>query len=434
MDHWAGRRPRPAPARLGLICPIIWRGMQATIAGGAPAFAVPAERQASGRVRLDSVDLLRGLVIVIMALDHARDYFTPVQIDPTGSTDLSLAPVSLFFTRWITHFCAPVFVFLAGTSAFLYQSRGRSRAEVSRFLVTRGLWLVILEFTVVRWAWLFNFNYTTEMLFVQVIWALGVSMIVLAGLIYLPMTATAAVGIGMILGHNLLDGITPQSLGAWGPLWAILHVQSAIPLGDGQVFFVVYPLIPWIGVMAAGYAFGTLVLRPESERRRKLLWLGVGLTSAFLVIRAVNVYGDPVPWEARESAGRTVLSFLNTTKYPPSLLFLLMTLGPAIAVLPLFERLTGPAARAVIVFGRVPLFFYVLHLYLIHALALIVGTLAGFDPRQFLRLWLNNPEGWGYGLPVVYLVWVGVILALYPACRWFAGLKARRREAWLSYL
>ena len=404
--------------------------MQATVAGGAPALAFPAEQQASGRVRLDSVDLLRGLAIVIMALDHARDYFTSARFD---ATDLTQTTAPLFLTRWITHVCAPVFVFLAGTSAFLYQARRRSRAEVSRFLLTRGLLLVVLELTVVRWAWTFNFSYT-ELLFVQVIWVIGVSMIVLAGLIYLPLRAVAAVGVAMILGHNLLDGVTPQSLGAWGPLWALLHVQAAIPLGGGRVFVVIYPLIPWIGVMAAGYAFGTLLLRTEQERRRTLLMLGGGLTLAFLMLRAVNVYGDPAPWTVQETAGRTALSFLNTTKYPPSLQFLLMTLGPAIALLPLLERLTGPVARAVTVFGRVPLFFYVLHLYLIHAVALTVGTLAGFDPRSFLHVWLNNPDGWGYGLPVVYLVWAGVVLALYPACRWFAGVKARRREVWLSYL
>ena len=405
--------------------------MEGTIVGGAPAVAVPAEQEPSGRVRLDSVDLLRGLVIVIMALDHARDYFTSARFD---ATDLTQTTAALFLTRWITHFCAPVFVFLAGTSAFLYHARGRSRGEVSRFLLTRGLWLVILELTVVRWAWNFNFNYTTEMLFVQVIWVIGVSMIVLAGLIYLPMVAVAAVGIAMILGHNLLDGVTPESLGAWGPFWTLLHVQAAIPLDGGQVFLVLYPLVPWVGVMAAGYAFGTLLLRPERERRLMLLMLGGGLTLAFLLIRAWNVYGDPAPWSAQESAGRTVLSFLNTTKYPPSLQFLLMTLGPAIALLPLFERLTGRVARAVTVFGRVPLFFYVLHLYLVHAAALTVGTLAGFDPRSFLHVWVFNPEGWGYGLPVVYLVWAGVILALYPACRWFAGVKARRRAVWLSYI
>ncbi len=404
--------------------------MEATAVGGTPALELGAEQRVTGRVRLDSVDLLRGLVIIIMALDHARDYFTIARFDPT---DLTQTTASLFLTRWITHFCAPVFVFLAGTSAFLYQARGRSRAEVSRFLLTRGLWLVVLELTAVRWAWTFNFSYT-ELLFVQVIWVIGVSMIVLAGLVYLPLRAVAAVGIAMIVGHNLLDGITPQSLGAWGPLWTILHVQSAIPLGGNRVFIVIYPLIPWIGVMAVGYALGSLLLRPGQERRRALLMIGGGLTLAFLALRAANVYGDPAPWAAQETAGRTVLSFLNTTKYPPSLLFLLMTLGPAIALLPLFERLTGPAARAVTVFGRVPLFFYVIHLYLVHALALAVGVIAGFDARSFLHVWLMNPDGWGYGLPVVYLVWAGVVVALYPACRWFAGVKARRREVWLSYL
>jgi uncharacterized membrane protein len=200
------------------------------------------------------------------------------------------------------------------------------------------------------------------------------------------------------------------------------------------VLFVIYPLVPWIGVMAAGYAFGAPLLRPAEERRRLLLRLGGGLTVAFLVLRAINLYGDPAPWSVQESAGRTVLSFLNTTKYPPSLLFLLMTLGPAIAVLPLLERLRGPLARAVTVYGRVPLFFYVLHLFLIHALALLVATLAGYDPRSFLHVWMFLPGDWGFGLPVVYLIWAGVVLVLYPACRWFAGVKARRREAWLSYL
>jgi uncharacterized membrane protein len=405
--------------------------MQATVAGGTPALAFGQEQQASARLRLDSVDLLRGLVIVIMALDHARDFFTAVRFE---ATDLTQTTAALFLTRWITHFCAPVFVFLAGTSAFLYQARGRSRGEVSRFLLTRGLWLVLLEWTLVRWAWMFNFNYTTEVLFVQVIWVIGVSMIVLAGLIHLPLGAVAAIGIGMIAGHNLLDGVSPESLGRWAPLWILLHAQAPIPLRGDQVLFVIYPLVPWIGVMAAGYAFGSLLLRPADERRRLLLRLGCGLTLGFLVLRAANVYGDPAPWSPQASAGRTVLSFLNTTKYPPSLLFLLMTLGPAIALLPLLERLRGPLARAVRVYGRVPLFFYVLHLALIHALAIGVAALAGFDPRRFRHVWMFLPPDWGYGLPVVYLVWAAVVLALYPACRWFAGVKARRREAWLSYL
>jgi uncharacterized membrane protein len=406
--------------------------MQATVTGGASAPVLEGQhRQDGGRSRLDSVDLLRGLVIVIMALDHARDFFTSVPFD---ATDLTQTTAPLFLTRWITHFCAPVFVFLAGTSAFLYQARGKSRGQASRFLLTRGLWLVVLELTVVRWAWMFNFDYTNELLFVQVIWVIGISMIALAALIHLPLGAVAAIGAVMIAGHNLLDGVTPESLGPWGPLWILLHVQTAIPLRGDQVLFVIYPLVPWIGVMAVGYAFGRLLQRPTEERRRVLVMLGGALTLGFVALRALNFYGDPAPWSGQGSVGRTVLSFLNTTKYPPSLLFLLMTLGPAIALLPLFERLRGPVARAVTVFGRVPLFFYVLHLALIHALALLVGTLAGFDPRSFLRVWMFLPDEWGYGLPVVYLVWVGVVLALYPACRWFAGVKARRRDAWLSYL
>ena len=313
--------------------------MQATVVGGTPSLAIAEEQQASARPRLDSVDLLRGLVIVIMALDHARDFFTSARFDPT---DLTQTTAPLFLTRWITHFCAPVFVFLAGTSAYLYQARGKSPREASWFLLTRGLWLVVLEWTVIRWAWMFNFNYTSELLFVQVIWVIGVSMIVLAGLVHLPLGAVAALGIAMIAGHNLLDGVAPESLGRWAPLWILLHVQAPIPLRGDQVFFVIYPLVPWIGVMAAGYAFGRLLHRPAEERRRMLLRLGGGLTIAFLALRALNGYGDPAPWSVQESAGRTVLSFLNTTKYPPSLLFLLMALGPAIALLPLLERLRGP--------------------------------------------------------------------------------------------
>ncbi len=404
--------------------------MSATALAGDPALARPPAT-APGGARIESVDMLRGIVMVIMALDHVRDYFTDARFDPT---DLGQTTAGLFLTRWVTHVCAPAFVFLAGTSAFLSGRRGRSRAELSRFLVTRGLWLVLLEFTVVRWAWTFNLNYTSELLFVQVIWALGISMIVLAVLVWLPIGAIAAVGVAMVLGHNALDGITPQSLGPWGPLWMVLHVQGALPVGPQQVFVVAYPLVPWIGVMAAGYAFGALLRRPEAERRRPLLFLGGALTLGFVALRAANLYGDPSPWEVQPTAGRTLLAFLNTTKYPPSLLFLLMTLGPAIMALPLLERLTGQAARFFTTVGRVPLFYYVLHLYLIHAAALAVGILAGFPPAAFLTVWLNLPDGWGYPLPVVYLIWVGVVLALYPACRWFAGLKARRRDPWLSYL
>jgi uncharacterized membrane protein len=403
--------------------------MSATaLAGDAQFVRPPAAVPDRGRVA--SVDVLRGLVMVIMALDHVRDFFTNVPFDPTDLTQTSTA---LFLTRWVTHFCAPTFVFLAGASTFLY-ARGRGRGEVGRFLLTRGLWLVVLELTVSRLGWLFNLDYTSEPIILLVLWSIGVSMIVLAALVRLPLPVIAAVGVGMIAGHNALDGIRPEALGDWAPLWSLLHVQSAVPLGGGRVLVVAYPLVPWIGVMAAGYAFGTFFSRPAEDRRRLFLLLGGGLTLAFLVLRAVNLYGDPSPWVVQPSAGRTLLSFLNTTKYPPSLLFLLMTLGPAIMLLPALDRLRGPAARFLGTIGRVPLFYYILHIYLIHATVLAVGTLAGFPPSMFLTLWQRPPEGWGYPLPVVYLVWAGTVLALYPACRWFAAVKARRHEAWLSYL
>jgi uncharacterized membrane protein len=384
------------------------------------------------RVRLDSVDLLRGLVMVIMALDHTRDYFTAARFDPT---DLTRTSAALFFTRWITHFCAPVFVFLAGTGAYLSLARGKSRRDLAWFLVTRGLWLIVLEFTVVRLAWAFNLNYSGG-LFVQVIWALGVSMIALAGLIFLPRVAIAVIGLLMVAGHNLLDSIRPEALGPFATLWMVLHVQAPITLAGGYRVFIAYPLVPWIGVMALGYVFGVVLLHPEVERRRILLRLGAGLTLGFVVLRALNFYGDPRPWTAQTSGLYTLLSFVNTTKYPPSLLFLMMTLGPAIMALAWLERWRGAVARFFLVFGRVPLFFYILHLFLIHALALGVGALVGHPPASFMvEPFLEGmPKDWGYGLPVVYLVWAMVVLALYPVCRWFAELKARRREAWLSYL
>ena len=292
---------------------------------------------------------------------------------------------------------------------------------------------MFIELTVVRLAWFFNFDYHFFVL--QVIWAIGWSMVALAALVFLPVRVVGLIGIVMIATHNLLDGIgaaplitapgvlAHASLRDW--LWSILHVRNPP---------VTYPLIPWIGVMAAGYAFGPVLLREPEERRRTLLGLGTVLVVAFLVLRAVNVYGDPQPWSAQATAGFTVLSFLNTTKYPPSFLFLLMTLGPAILSLVPFERLRGPVARFFIVYGRVPFLFYVAHLYLIHALVVYIGALRGDDLHGYLTLWRYLPDTWGYGLGVTYLVWPLVVLALYPLCRWFAGVKSRRREAWLSYL
>jgi uncharacterized membrane protein len=395
--------------------------------------AAPSAPAASARPRLDSIDFVRGLVMVIMALDHARDYFhlDARLFDPT---DLTRTTPVLFLTRWITHFCAPTFVFLAGTGAYLWAARGRSRAELSRFLVTRGLWLVVVELTLVTVGWTFNF--TWSFIGLQVIWVIGWSMVALGALAWLPLRVVATIALVMIAGHNLLDGIhvRPLAVGgryspdatAWDWTWSLLHVQN-LP--------VVYPLIPWVGVMAAGYAFGALVRRPPHERRRILLRLGLALTAAFIALRWLNLYGDPAPWSAQPDPVYTVLSFLNTTKYPPSLLYLLMTLGPSITLLALVDRASGPVVRFFVVYGRVPFFYYILHIYLIHTLVLGAAALSRqVPPSTLLNGFWAFPRNFGFSLGVVYAVWIGVVLALYPLCRWFAGLKARRKDAWLSYV
>lgn len=388
--------------------------------------------------RLDSVDLLRGLVMVVMALDHVRFFLhqdVPAGVDPL---DLSRTTPALFFTRWVTHFCAPVFVFLAGTGAFLYAARGKTKNELARFLLTRGLWLILLEFTAVRFGWTFNLDFGLS--FAVVLWALGCSMIALAALAYLPARVVALVGVVMIAAHNLFDGVRPESFGALGWLWKVLHTNGAISPAPGYTFVVNYPLVPWVGVMAAGYGLGALLLRERGERRRLLFRLGAALTAAFVVLRAANVYGDPRPWAAQGDWVLTVLSFLNCEKYPPSLLFLLMTLGPSLVALAWFDRDPGPRARPFVVFGRVPLFYYLLHFPLIHLVALALSYARyGQGPWLFTGppwgpgLMRAFPEGYGYGLGVVYAVWVAVVLLLYPLCRWFAGVKRRRRDAWLSY-
>ena len=395
----------------------------------------PGERPA-GRARLDSVDLLRGLVMVVMALDHTRDFFHCsgfyFNFDPT---DLSRTYTALFVTRWVTHFCAPVFIFLAGTGAFLSASRGKSKSELSRFLFTRGLWLVLLELTFLRVAWFFDFILLAQP--VQVIWCLGWSMVALSVLIYLPLWTITAFGVSMIGVHNLFDGIQAQSLGSFGWLWKVFHEGGLMQPTPWSGIFVAYPLIPWIGVMAAGYGFGRLLLLERGTRRRWLFALGGTLILMFIILRAINRYGDPTPWSEQKSGLFTFFSFINPYKYPPSLLFLLMTLGPAIVALALFDRDWGRLPRPLIVFGRVPLFFYLLHVPLIHALAVAFAYI-----RYGQATWLFKlpdfppppvPQGYGYSLPVVYCVWIGVILMLYPVCRWYAGVK-RRRGGRLSYL
>lgn len=376
--------------------------------------------------RLDRVDLIRGLVMVIMVLDHVRAYFTEVRFDPT---DLTQTNGALFFTRWITHYCAPTFIFLAGASAWIAGTR-RTRDDLSRLLLGRGLWLILLEFTVISFGWYFNLR-MEKGLIAQVIWVIGASMLVLSGLVYLPRAAIAAFGLALVLGHNAFDGIKPEGLGGLAVLWRGVHVPG--PLGELPVFLM-YPLVPWVAVMALGYVAGPFVFSREPGASRRLIRAGIALVAVFALLRALNLYGDAHARLEQGDAGTLVMSFLNLTKYPPSLLFLLMTLGPALIALGLADRAKGAVADALVVFGRVPFLFYVAHIYLIHTLAALAATTQGLPASSLLILPLPAPEGYGFGLPVIYGVWAAVVLLLYPLCARYARIKERSRAWWLSYL
>ncbi|HMF94255.1 MAG TPA: heparan-alpha-glucosaminide N-acetyltransferase domain-containing protein [Vicinamibacterales bacterium] len=386
------------------------------------------------RSRVASIDALRGLVMILMALDHTRDFFGATAVSPT---DLTRTTAALFLTRWITHICAPTFFLLTGTSAYLTLGR-RTVPQLSRLLVTRGLWLIALELTVARcFGYQFNVDYRLTLL--VVLWALGWSMIGLGALVRLPPSAVAAIGAGMIAFHNLLDPIRPAALGAFAPLWSILHAPGVVLSTPAHTVFVAYPLIPWVGVTAVGFGLGALYAQHGDRRRRILLVVGVTLTTAFLVLRAINVYGDPVRWSTQPSAVFTTLSFLNATKYPPSLLFLLMTLGPAALVLRSIDARTPAFLSPSRVYGKVPLFYFVGHLTLIHLLAVAVcyaryGTAHWmFESPRPDQYPITPPPGWGYSLPAVYALWITVVVLLYPACRWYAAIKAQRGAWWISY-
>ena len=391
-------------------------------APGPALLPVPAARPP----RMDHVDLVRGLVMVVMVLDHVRMFLTEVRFSPT---DLSETSVPLFLTRWITHYCAPTFIFLAGASAWMAGTR-RIGSDLSRFLVTRGLWLIVLEFSVVNFGWYFNLRFEHGAV-AQVIWVIGISMVVLAGLVRLPRPVIVAVGLALVLGHNLLDGVTPAQAGAWAPLWRILHVQGAL---ESAPLLVYYPVIPWIGVMALGYAAGPYGFLRRLHAVRKLALAGAGVVAAFVVLRALDVYGDPAPRLTAGAFETVAMSFLNVSKYPASLLYLLMTLGPALIALAAATRMHGKSPSALVVFGRVPFLFYVAHLYLVHAIAVGLAMLQGLPASAVTILPMTLPEGYGVGLPVIYAVWAGVVLVLYPVCARLARAKAQSRAWWWSYL
>jgi uncharacterized membrane protein len=389
--------------------------------------------------------------MMIMLLDHTRDFVHAgaLSADPT---DPVTTTVPLFFTRWITHYCAPTFVFLSGVSIYLQKLNGKSNAELSRFLLTRGLWLIFLELTVVRFGVVFNLDYGTFFGMFQVIWVIGASMIFMAALVWLPVRVVGIGALLMILLHNLLDPyqLPPQiAFGAGDPsfsqtwaqmLWIFLHQMGLISMPYGSVAFEIYPLIPWVGVMAAGWAFGSIYTWGAEPRRRMLLVIGITAALLFIILRFANVYGDPAPWGQQATTARTFLSFLNTTKYPPSLLFLLMTLGPSIAVLSLTDGIDGRAIwqRVAIIFGRVPMLYYILQWFTAHGLGLIFSLIAGkqigyffVDPGSSGRV---APADYGFSLGIVYLAWITSLAILFPICWWYGNFKKRHKHWILSYL
>lgn len=402
---------------------------------------VPVAVNSAPKSRIVSIDLIRGAVMILMAIDHVRVFSGVPAGGPTAG---------VFFTRWITHFCAPAFIFLAGSSIFLY---GRKHADVSRYLLIRGGWLIFLEFTFLRLAWTFNFDFRHYEM-AGVIWVIGICMILMAGLVKLPLPVVGTIGVLIIAAHNLMDShmgalLDGLDTNRFSGLWKIFYVgffAGPIRFGaDGPNLIVLYSIIPWIGVMAAGYGFGKIMTLEATRRRRLCLTIGLSAIGLFLVLRGFNLYGDPRPWHVSVE-GRNggppmpaLFSFLNTSKYPASLCFLLMTLGPIITLIPLLEGVSGAVARGITLFGRVPFFFYMLHIPLIHALALVVSKIRlGFvSPWLFANHPMGNPEapdGYVWTLPLLYLVWGITIVMLYFACRWFAALKGKRDDWWVQYL
>ena len=413
----------------------------------------PADEAMRRRARLDHVDLLRGIIMVVMSLDHIRDYLSYLPFPPE---DMQHTWPALFFTRWITHFCAPWFCFLAGTGAYLALSRGKAPSQTQSLLWKRGLWLIVLEWTVVGFGWTFL---PSPFPIALVLWMLGWSMISLSFLVKLPVKWIAAIGIAMILLHNLADPLKPAQFGHFAWLWQILHVQGFIASTPPHLLFgkipmvfgVIYPLLPWPGVMAAGYAFGAVMPKPAAERHNILLWLGSACVVLFIVLRATNIYGNPhAPgvgggdFHPQATVVMTLIAFLDTAKYPPSLQFLLMTLGPGFLALAIFDRIDiagrGIAAaisRFFLVYGRVPMFYYVLHIYLLHLMAIVAA--------RFFRQpvwWLFHgafftqptPPGYGHDLPFVYLMWMVAVGLLYYPCKRYMEFKRRHRDwNWLSY-
>jgi uncharacterized membrane protein len=385
--------------------------------------------------RIASIDILRGLIMLIMALDHVRDFFHQGGPNPT---DLATTTPILFFTRWITHFCAPTFIFLSGISAYLAGTR-RSKAQLSSFLIKRGLWLLVVEMVLITFALTLNPFY--NVIIWQVIWAIGTSMIILGLLVWLPLPVIGVIGAVLFFGHNLLDGISTANVAETILFKAAGFGQSMIQLNPSHYIMDAYAILPWTGVMLIGYCFGSLYANnyDAAKRKRLLLSSGVFLFVLFLLLRMINKYGDPAPWAVQKTTALTVISFFNVTKYPCSLMYLGMTLGVSIFSLSLIENARSKFAGILTVYGNVPFFYYVLHFYLIKVVMIIVFFASGYTTADIIPKrpgggFMFSPPGFGFNLGGVYLVWLLVICTLYFPCRWFSKYKRTHQQWWLSYL
>jgi len=401
------------------------------------AILVPAESPAilpKKSPRIESIDLLRGVIMIIMAIDHVRDYFH-YDAFYYSPTDLTQTSPLLFFTRFITHYCAPVFVFLAGLSGYLSGTR-KSKKEHALFLLKRGLWLILVELFIIVFFRTFNPTYPYVQL--QVIWAIGISMIVLSALVFLKRIYIVLIAALLVGGHNLLDPIHMQGNGLWSFLWAVLHESKHFQFGHFHVY-AQYPVLPWIGIMAMGYCCGSLYNKGYSSKKRKRQLLSIGLLAVtlFVALRWNNLYGDPSVWSPQKSSLFSFLSFINVTKYPPSLLYSLITIGPALIFLSVSEKLLSRVGKEIKIFGGVPMFYYLAHILLIHILAAIAGAITGYPEIFVLRNRIYDIpalRGYGFNLATVYLVWAVLIIILYPFCKWFNYYKKTHDYWWLSYL
>ena len=366
--------------------------------------------------------------MVLMALDHVRDYVTDLRFQPG---DLARGTAAIFATRWVTHFCAPAFFLLAGIGIGLSANRGVRPGDSSRYLITRGLWLLVLELVITPIGWQFGFRLIPA--FALVLWALGWSMIVMALLVHLPRGLVGVLSAVVIAGHNLFDGVRPESFGALAPLWSALHVPGFVIPG---VLFVGYPLVPWFAVMALGYVIGGAFNWEEASRRKLFLIVGIAAVTLFIALRGINGYGNAFPWSEQRTPALTVASFLNVRKYPPSLMFLLMTLGPVFVALALTERARGWFADWLAVYGRVPLFYYAGHIVVAHFVAMVLTLAQSGELRRvpIIHDPAAVPASHGVGLIGVYIAWMIVVLLMYYPCREFARLKETRTDWWLRYM